>query len=263
MGFGPDGLGVELFNTLYLVFLALIISAPLGICAGIYMAEYAKPGKLTGIIRMCIETLASLPSIVVGVFGFLAFVMLFHKTWNMFAGVLTLSILCVPLLTRVTEDGMREIDQSYKAASYALGGTKWQTIIRVLLPATMPRIISGIILAAGRGFGEAAALIYTAGLTSDISFHNWNPTSITSPLNIFRTSDTLAVRIWYLKSFALLEDKVQVADMAAAMLIILVFVFNISARVIGSALERKMLGTSSNRSKKRKANTMRKEAQKI
>jgi ABC-type phosphate transport system, permease component len=227
------------------------------------MAEYAKPGKLTGIIRMCIETLASLPSIVVGVFGFLAFVMLFHKTWNMFAGVLTLSILCVPLLTRVTEDGMREIDQSYKAASYALGGTKWQTIIRVLLPATMPRIISGIILAAGRGFGEAAALIYTAGLTSDISFHNWNPTSITSPLNIFRTSDTLAVRIWYLKSFALLEDKVQVADMAAAMLIILVFVFNISARVIGSALERKMLGTSSNRSKKRKANTMRKEAQKI
>ncbi|MDP4119558.1 MAG: phosphate ABC transporter permease PstA [Bacillota bacterium] len=251
MSFSPDGLGIQLFNTLYMVLLSIIISAPLGICAGIYMAEYAKPSKLTDIVRMSIETLASLPSIVVGIFGFLVFVMLTHSTWNMFAGVLTLSILCVPLLTRVTEDGLNEIDQSMKEGSYALGATKWQTIVHVLLPAILPRLVTGIILAAGRGFGEAAALIYTAGLTSDVSFSNWNPSSITSPLNIFRTSDTLAVRIWYLKGFAINPDKYQIADMAAAMLIILVFIFNIGARITGRVIERKMIGSSAIKSKKK------------
>lgn len=245
LGFGADALGVEIFNSLYMVFLSLVLSVPLGIGAGVYMAEYAKPGKITDIIRICIETLSSLPSIVVGLFGFLVFiVMIPGATWNLLAGVLALSILCVPLLTRTTEDGIREIPALYREGSYGVGATKWQTIVHVLLPASAPRIVTGIILAAGRGFGEAAALIYTSGLTSDVSFKDWNPFSHTSPLNIFRTADTIAVRIWYLKGFALTQDKDRIADMAAAALILIVLVFNLGARFIGRRLENKMNGTS-------------------
>jgi phosphate transport system permease protein len=230
LSFQKDGLGVELFNTVYMVLLSLVISVPLGTGAGIYMSEYAKPGKRTNLIRTSIETLSSLPSIVLGLFGFLVFVLLEKATWNMLAGVLTLSVISVPLLTRVTEDAVREIPTAYREGSYGLGATKWQTIFKILLPAAKSRITTGVVLAAGRSFGEAAALIYTSGLTSDIDFHNWNPFSHTSPLNIFRTADTLAVRIWYLKTSSILPDRYALADMAAAMLIILVFVFNLTAR---------------------------------
>jgi phosphate ABC transporter, permease protein PstA len=230
VSFGKDGLGVELFNTVYMVFLAQVISVPLGVGAGIYMAEYAKPGKATDIIRTCIETLSSLPSIVLGLFGFLVFVVLAKTTWNMFAGILTLTIICIPPLTRVTEDAIREIPDSFREGSYGLGATKWQTVTKILLPTAKGRIITGVILAAGRCFSEAAALIYTSGLTSDINFSNWNPFSVTSPLNIFRTADTLAVRIWYLKTAAILPDKYELANMASALLIILVCAFNLTAR---------------------------------
>ncbi|SHI07656.1 phosphate transport system permease protein [Sporobacter termitidis DSM 10068] len=232
LSFQKDGLGVELFNTVYMVFLSLVISVPLGVGAGLYMAEYAKSGRLTNIIRTSIETLSSLPSIVLGLFGFLVFVLLEKATWNMFAGILTLSIISIPLLTRVTEDAVREIPNTYREGSYGIGATKWQTITKILLPASMNRITTGVVLAAGRSFGEAAALIYTSGLTSDVDFTNWNPLSHTSPLNIFRTADTLAVRIWYLKTSSILPDKYELADMAAAVLIILVFVFNLTARYL-------------------------------
>jgi phosphate transport system permease protein len=232
ISFQKDGLGVELFNTVYMVLLSLVISVPLGTGAGIYMAEYARPGKLTDLIRTSIETLSSLPSIVLGLFGFLVFVLLEKATWNMFAGILTLSIISVPLLTRVTEDAVRGIPDAYREGSYGLGATKWQTITRILLPAAKSRITTGVVLAAGRSFGEAAALIYTSGLTSDVDFTNWNPFSHTSPLNIFRTADTLAVRIWYLKTSSILPDKYALADMAAALLILLVFAFNLTARYL-------------------------------
>lgn len=244
IGFGTDGLGVELFNTLYIVLLTLLVSAPLGICAGIYMAEYAGNGRLTKIIRICIETLSSLPSIVVGLFGFLVFVVMIRSSWNIIAGVLTLSILCIPLLTRNTEDGIRDIDPAIREASYALGTTQWQTITHVLVPTAIPRIVTGIILAAGRCFGEAAALIYTAGMASNIFFDNWDPTSHRSPLSIFRQADTLAVRIWYLKTAAIMPEKDQIADMAAALLMILVFAFNLGARAIGRRMERKKFGSN-------------------
>jgi phosphate transport system permease protein len=232
LSFQKDGLGVELFNTVYMVLLSLVISVPLGVGAGIYMAEYARPGKLTDLIRNSIETLSSLPSIVLGLFGYLVFVLLVKATWNMFAGVLTLSIISIPLLTRVTEDAVRGIPDTYREGSLGLGATKWQTIVRILLPSSISRITTGIVLAAGRSFGEAAALIYTAGLTSDVDFTNWNPFSHTSPLNIFRTADTLAVRIWYLKTSSILPDKYELADMAAALLILLVLAFNLTARYL-------------------------------
>ena len=184
-GFGGDnlkllsveGIGAQLFNTIYLVVLALIISMPIGILAGIYMAMYATPSKVTTFIRISVETLYSLPSIVIGLFGYLVFILLTGARWNLFAGALTVSILMLPVLTTITEDALRSLPSNYAKVSYGLGATKFQTIKNVLLPACIPQIITGVILAAGRAFGEAAALLYTAGMATDI---NWASTKLAS-----------------------------------------------------------------------------------
>ncbi|MDR3552206.1 MAG: phosphate ABC transporter permease PstA, partial [Clostridia bacterium] len=198
IGFKTNGIGLALFNTIYVVFVSLLFSVPFGILAGIYMAEYALPGKLTSIIRTCIETLSSLPSIVVGLFGLLVFVDLTHSTVSIIAGGLTLSVLNIPLITRNTEDAIRDIPDTYREGSYALGTTKWQTIVRVLVPSCVNRIVTGIILAAGRCFGEAAALIYTTGMSGFINYNDWNPLHPRSLLSPFRPANTLSVHIWYL-----------------------------------------------------------------
>ncbi|HCR43499.1 MAG TPA: phosphate ABC transporter, permease protein PstA, partial [Ruminococcaceae bacterium] len=134
LSFTRQGIGVQFFNTVYLVFLSLIICVPIGIAAGIYMAEYAGSGRLTRFLRMCIETLASLPSIVVGLFGYLVFLVMTGLHWNMLAGALAVSILNLPSLTTVTEDAFGDVPDLYRDGSLGLGATHWQTITKVLLP---------------------------------------------------------------------------------------------------------------------------------
>ena len=244
LAFNSKGIGNQFFNTVYLVFLALLISVPLGIAAGVYMAEYAKKGKLTSFIRTCIETLSSLPSIVVGLFGYLVFVVLVHGKWSLMAGALAVSILSLPLITTTTEDALHAIPASWKEGSFALGATHRQTILRVMLPGCVPRIITGIILAAGRGFGEAAALLYTAGMSTDLNWSRWwKLDSPVSPLNPFRPGETLALHIWASRTEAVAANAAQVADVSAAVLILMVFVFSIGARAIGHRLDRKMTGS--------------------
>ena len=240
LSFAGDGVGIQLFNTLYLVLLSLVITVPIGICAGIFMAEYAGNGRLVGLIRTCIEALSSLPSIIVGLFGFLVFIQMTHSRWNLLAGALSLAILNIPLIARTTEDAERAVSGSLYDGSIALGATRWQTVVRVLLPASLPRILTGVILAAGRGFGEAAVLIYTSGMNSDVDFSNWNPFSITSPLNPLRSADTLAVHIWALKTEGIAVNAPQIADLSAAVLLILVFGFSLGSRALGQHLTRKM-----------------------
>lgn len=239
---GRQGIAVELFNTIYLVLLSLIISVPIGVCAGIYMAEYAGNNRMTRFLRLCIETLSSLPSIVVGLFGYLVFIVMTGSKWNLMAGALAVSILNIPLITTTTEDGMRAIPKSYREGGYGIGATHWQTIRTVILPSATPRIITGVILAAGRSFGEAAALLYTSGLSSDINIRNWNITSKTSLLNPFRPADTLAVHIWALKTEGVMPNSDKIADFSAAILILLVFLFSFLARVISRRLDNKMTG---------------------
>ncbi len=242
LSFGREGIGTQFFNTVYLVLLSLLICLPIGISAGIYMAEYAKDGKLTRFLRNCIETLSSLPSIVVGLFGYLVFLVMTGSHWNLLAGALSVSILNLPQLTRVTEDGIRGVPNDYREGSYAIGATHWQTITRTLLPAAMPRIITGIIMAAGRSFGEAAALLFTSGMSSDVNFNNWNPTSINSPLNPLRPADTLAVHIWALKTEGIDPNAGALSDLSSAVLVLMVLVFSMGARLIGRVLEKKMTG---------------------
>ncbi|MGE1062782.1 phosphate ABC transporter permease PstA [Megasphaera paucivorans] len=245
LSFSGSGLGNMLFNTLYLVFLALVFSMLTGVPAGIFLAEYAHQGKVTHWVRMAIETLASLPSIVVGLFGYLAFIVMTGSQWNLFAGSLAVSILTLPLVTSVTEDALRNLPDSYRQGSLGLGASHWQTIWRVLVPACFPRIMTGLIMAAGRGFGEAAALMFTAGMSTDINWNNWDITSASCPLNPFRPGETLALHIWSLRTEALHPNAAQLASVSSAILMVLVVSFSLAARYISWRLDKKMGGTNS------------------
>jgi phosphate transport system permease protein len=245
LSFSGSGLGNMLFNTLYLVFLALLFSMLTGVPAGIFLAEYAHQGKVTHWVRMAIETLASLPSIVVGLFGYLAFIVMTGSQWNLFAGSLAVSILTLPLVTSVTEDALRNLPSSYRQGSLGLGASHWQTIWRVLVPACFPRIMTGLIMAAGRGFGEAAALMFTAGMSTDINWNNWDITSASCPLNPFRPGETLALHIWSLRTEALHPNAAQLASVSSAILMVLVVSFSLAARYISWRLDKKMGGTNS------------------
>lgn len=242
LSFTSDGIGNQLFNTIYLVFLSLLISVPLGVATGIYLAEYAGNGRIPHALRICIETLSSLPSIVVGLFGYLVFIVMTGARWNLMAGALAVSILNLPLIATTTEDAFRSLPKGYRHGSFGLGATHWQTIYRILLPACIPRIITGVILAAGRIFGEAAALLYTAGMSTDINWSSWDLTSPTCPLNPFRPGETLALHIWASRTEAVAANAQQIANFSSAMLLILVFCFSIGARIFSRYLDKKMGG---------------------
>ncbi|MFL6562892.1 MAG: phosphate ABC transporter permease PstA, partial [Bacillus sp. (in: firmicutes)] len=170
------GIRDQLFNSFYILFITMLIALPLGIGGGIYMAEYAKPGKITDLIRSGLEVLASLPSIVIGMFGLLMFVNLTGWGYTILGGALALTVFNLPVIVRVSEDAISGVPRDLKEASLALGITKWHTIKTVLLPTAFPSILTGAILAAGRVFGEAAALLFTAGLsTPRLDYANLNP----------------------------------------------------------------------------------------
>jgi phosphate transport system permease protein len=235
------GIGPQLFNSFYLLVLTMIISIPLSLGAGIYMAEYAKKNVFTGILRTIIEVLSSLPSIVVGLFGFLFFVIYMGWGFSIISGALALSVFNLPLMVRVVEDSIRSIPGTQREAGLALGVSRWETIKYILLPAAIPGIITGVILASGRVFGEAAALIYTAGMSSPIlDFSNWNPFNPASPLNPLRPAETLAVHIWKINGEGIMPDVSQVSSGASALLVIVILLFNIGARWIGKLLYKRL-----------------------
>jgi len=238
------GIRDQLFNSFYVLFITMLIAIPLGLGGAIYMAEYAKPGKVTDIIRSCIEVLASLPSIVIGMFGLLMFVNLTGWGYSIVGGALALTIINLPSIVRVGEDAIRSVPRDLKEASLALGITKWHTIKTVILPTAFPSILTGVILAAGRVFGEAAALLFTAGLsTPRLDYTNWNPFSDQSPLNIFRPAETLAVHIWSVNTQGLVPDVEEISSGSAAVLVISVLLFNLLARWIGSMIHKKITAT--------------------
>lgn len=244
LSFTSKGIGNQLFNTIYLLFLSLLFSCLVGIPAGIYMAEYAKQGKVTEFLRMSIESLSSLPSIVIGLFGYLAFVLTFGASWNLLAGSLTVSILSIPLITTSTEDAIRALPRNFVEGSMALGSTHWYAVVHTLLPAALPRIGSGIILAAGRVFGEATALMYTSGMSTRIDWANWDLTSPLNALNPLRTGETLALHIWVMRSEAVDPNSAKIANFSAAILVIVVLLFSVIARRIVSNINKKQTGSA-------------------
>ncbi|MGX7419043.1 phosphate ABC transporter permease PstA [Carnobacterium gallinarum] len=235
------GIGIQLFNSFYLLILTMIISVPISLGAGIYLSEYAKKNWITDVVRTAIEVLSSLPSIVVGLFGFLIFVVQMGFGFSILSGALALTLFNLPLLTRTVEDSLRAISSTQREAGLALGLSRWETVTRIITPAALPGILTGMILAAGRIFGEAAALIYTAGQSAPaLDFTNWNPFYIASPLNPLRPAETLAVHIWKVNSEGIMPDAASVSAGASAVLIISVLLFNFLARFLGKWIHKKV-----------------------
>ena len=233
------GISSQLFDSFYMLFITLLISVPISLGGAIFLVEYAPDNWVTKAASTAIETLSSLPSIVVGMFGSLFFVVVLGWGISIIAGCLALTMFNIPILVRVIQQALADVPRSQRDAALAMGLTRWETTLNVLLPAAMPAIVTGIVISAGRVFGEAAALIFTSGsAASRINFAS-KLTSARNPWNIFRPAQTLAVEIWQLK----MEPKPgndEIAWGAAAVLIICVLLFNVLARVAGKALARKL-----------------------
>ncbi len=238
------GIGPVLFNSIYMLALTLLITVPLGTLGGIYLAEYASENRLTNAIRLSQELVGSVPSIVVGLFGLALFVNATGWSFTAIGGALALTVFNLPLMARLAEQAIRAVPPDERSASLALGASKWQTIQHVVLPIAIPGIVTGIILTAGRIFGEAAVLLFTAGLSTPVhyDFGNLNLTDPRSPWSPFHPATTLSVYIWKINSEGLGSFVRQVADAAAAVLIIMVLVFNLGARGLGRLLQRRLTG---------------------
>ncbi len=201
-----------LINTISLTVMALLLAVPLGIGAAIYLVEYAKRGsKLVRLVRVTAETLSGIPSIVFGLFGLLMFVTALHWGLSLLAGACTLAIMILPLIMRTTEEALKSVPDSYREGSFALGAGRLRTIFRVILPAAVPGILAGVILAIGRVVGETAALIFTAGTVAQV------------PETVMDSGRTLAVHMYLLASEGL---HINEAYATAVVLLIIVFLIN-------------------------------------
>lgn len=209
-----------LVSTIYIIVLSLLISAPIGILAAIYLNEYAKAGRLLNIIRFAIQNLAGIPSIIYGLFGMLVFVQMLHMQYSILAGALTLSIILLPTIISTTEEALKAIPATYRQSSLGLGATKLQTNYKVVLPNALPGILVAIILSIGRIVGESAALLLTAGTVAQI------PSALTGNE---AAAATLTTKLyWLIKESGDLSG----ASSIAIVLLVLIIVLNVISKTI-------------------------------
>ncbi|MCL2778401.1 MAG: phosphate ABC transporter permease PstA [Polyangiaceae bacterium] len=215
------GIGPEIFNTLYFAVLSTSLTLPVGVGAALYMARFAHAKKFVGLLRTALDTLASLPSIVYGLFGFLVFVVQMKLGYSLFAGAFVLALLNLPLVVGVAEESLRAVPRELEEASLAVGATDVQTALYVTIPYAWPGILSALVLSIGRVFAESAPLIMTAGTTiSRATAYSLDP---------LRGGETLAVHLWYVNSAGLAPDKADVSAGTAATLVVLILLTNIVA----------------------------------
>jgi phosphate transport system permease protein len=157
------GISTIILNTFYMIFLTLILAGPIGVAAAVYLTEYARQSRINEILRFGTETLAGVPSIIFGLFGFILFVMYLDIGVGLLSGTLTITFMILPTIIRASEEAIKSVPQAMRESSLALGATKWQTVTRVVVPAAIPGIMTGLILAIGRAVGETAALLFTMG----------------------------------------------------------------------------------------------------
>lgn len=201
-----------LMGTLMIVGLALSLAVPLGISAAIYLVEYAKRGsRFVSVVRLTTETLAGIPSIVYGLFGFIFFGVFLGWGLSLLSGSFTVSIMILPLIMRTTEESLKSVPDLYREGSFGLGAGRLRTVMKIVLPAAMPGILSGIILAVGRIVGETAAIIFTLGNVARI------------PNNLFDTGRTLSAHMYALANEGTHPGE---AHATAAVLLIVVIVIN-------------------------------------
>ncbi len=221
---GSTGILPMIVGTLVLIFSTLVIAVPIGICAAIYLTEYAKQGLLVRAIRITTESLSGIPSIIYGLFGFIFFKNKLGLGFSVLSGALTLSIMVLPLVVRTTEEALNSVDPGYREASLALGAPRLYTICRVVLPCAIPGILTAVILSMGRVIGETAAVVFTAGSVPKIP-----------RLGRFLTSSirTLSVHLYVA---ALEEGDFTGAYATAAILMLIIAVLNFIAKRIARRL---------------------------
>jgi phosphate transport system permease protein len=224
---GEGGISTAIVSTLYLIVLTMVILIIHGLGADIYLAEYARNNWFTRIVRYAVETLAGVPSIVFGLFGFAVFVTVLHFKFSILSGALTLVCLLLPTLIRTSEEAIKAVPRGHREASLALGTTKWQTIRHVILPAAMPGIITGVILCIGRAIGETACLYVTMGGSSAM------PTSFLSG------GRTLALHLFYLATDTRAFAK---AMATGVILIIIIIAINFLTNYLSSRFQRRIQG---------------------
>lgn len=200
-----------LINTISMTFLSLLIAVPIGVFSAIYMVEYAKRGnRFVSVVGVTAETLSGIPSIVYGLFGFLFFVTTLGWKYSMLAGACTMAMMILPLIMRTTEEALKAVPDSFREGSFGLGAGRLRTVFKIVLPAAIPGILAGIILAIGRVVGETAALIYTAGSVAQI------------PPTVMDSGRTLAVHMYNLYNEGLNIDKMYGTAVILLLLVILI-----------------------------------------
>lgn len=220
---GTFGIAGNILNTLYVVFITILISTPIGVGSAIYLNEYAKPGRLVSIIEFTTETLSGIPSIIFGLFGMIFFGQIFRLKYSILTGALTMTLMVLPLITRNTQEALKSVPETYRTGALGMGTTKWYMIRTILLPSAMPGIITGIILAIGRIVGESAALMFTSG-----SGYLLPKTAMGLLQKILQPGGTMTVQLYLCMSKAQYNEAFGIA----AVLLVIVFIINLLTKYL-------------------------------
>lgn len=223
-----DTIGIlpNILNTLYIILVAMVIVVPLGVCAAVYLNEYASNKKVVRAIGFAVETLTGIPSVIFGLVGMLFFIQLLGLKAGVLAGGLTLVVMVLPTIISNTLESLKTVPDAYREGALALGSGKWHMIRTVVLPSAIEGIVTGCILAVGRIVGESAALLYTAGFGLIL---NSFMTALQS------SSATLTVALYV---YATERGEINVAFSVATILMIITLLLNLAATLSASKLKK-------------------------
>jgi len=208
------GILPTLVGTVLLPIFAIAIALPLGVGTAVYLTEYTRETRFTRMLRFGTDCLAGIPSIIFGLFGFIFFVVILKMGWCLLSGALTLAIMILPTIIRTSEEAIRAVPNAYREVSFSLGATRWETVLKVVLPNALPGIVTGVMLGIGRSIGETAAVIFTAG------------SSLRMPLTVFDSVRTMSVHFYILAREGISTEN---AYATAAVLIITILLVNLAA----------------------------------
>ncbi|MDO8870963.1 MAG: phosphate ABC transporter permease PstA [Methanobacteriaceae archaeon] len=221
------GIAPMIVSSIYVTLIAGIVAAPLGVGAAVYLSEYAGESRLVKLIRFGAETLASIPSIVFGLFGLSFFVIFLGMGWSLLSGGLILALMALPTIFQVAEVSIESVPRSYREGSLALGANKWETVYRVVLPAAIPGITTGVILGMARAISEAAAILFVVG------------SALAMPVSIFDPGRPLPLHLFVMATEGISLDN---AYGTAAVLVIMVLVITVLTNTFVERYRKKMMG---------------------
>lgn len=221
------GIAPMIVSSLYVTLIAGIVATPLGVGAAVYLSEYAGENRLVKLIRFGAETLASIPSIVFGLFGLAFFVIFLGMGWSLLSGGLVLALMALPTIFQVAEVSIESVPRSYREGSLALGATKWETVYRVVLPAAVPGITTGVILGMARAISEAAAILFVVG------------SALAMPVSIFDPGRPLPLHLYVMATEGISLDN---AYGTAAVLVVLVLIITVLTNTFVERYRKKMMG---------------------